>query len=129
MMHKAQQQVHNFHKKFGLLIRATPSLLPLDRKKLFYGNILEEDLELERAIDNRDIIETIDAIVDLLYVTYGMAAACGIDIEPFFDIVHRTNMAKEGGGKNAVGKPQKPVDWVPPTDAIIEELKRQLCVV
>ena len=127
-MHKAQQQVHAFHEKFGLLIRPTPSLLPLNLKDLFYGNVLEEDLELEKAIDDRDMIETIDAIVDLLYVTYGMAAVCGIDIEPFFDIVHRSNMRKSGGGKNAIGKPQKPKDWVPPTDDIIEELKRQLCV-
>ena len=36
----------------------------------------------------------IDAICDLLYVTYGAAIALGVDINPFFEEVHRSNMSK-----------------------------------
>ncbi len=125
-MHEAQKKVNEFHRKFNLPIAPTPRHLPDSLKPLFYGNIKEETRELETAIDNRDLIETADALVDLIYVVYGMAAVCGIDIDPLFDIVHASNMSKEGGGKNAVGKPQKPKGWVPPTDAIATNLSRQI---
>lgn len=54
----------------------------------------------------------VDALVDLLYVTYGTAVEMGVDLAPFFDEVHRANMHKvpgEGGGKS-----RKPERWVPP---------------
>ena len=56
--------------------------------------IMEEAGEFEDAVANGDWIGAIDAICDLLYVTYGAASAMGIDIEPFFDEVHRSNMSK-----------------------------------
>ena len=56
--------------------------------------ILEEANEFNDACKNKDAIEIIDAICDLLYVTYGAAIALGIDIDPFFEEVHRSNMSK-----------------------------------
>jgi predicted HAD superfamily Cof-like phosphohydrolase len=60
----------------------------------------------------------IDAICDLLYVTYGAAIALGIDVEPFFAEVHRSNMSKLGlDGKPIYredGKVTKPSSWSPP---------------
>lgn len=41
-----------------------------------------------------NITEIADAIADLLYVVYGTAIACGIDINPVFAEVHRSNMSK-----------------------------------
>ena len=38
----------------------------------------------------------------------------GIDIRPIWDEVHRTNMAKEGGGSRTDGKIMKPAGWQPP---------------
>ena len=37
-----------------------------------------------------------DALCDILYVTYGMAHACGIDIDECFREVHVSNMSKLG---------------------------------
>lgn len=56
--------------------------------------ILEEANEFLVASQSSDFVGMIDAICDLLYVTYGAAVAMGIDIEPFFDEVHRSNMSK-----------------------------------
>ena len=35
-----------------------------------------------------------DALTDILYVTYGAAAAFGIDLDACFKEVHRSNMSK-----------------------------------
>ena len=56
--------------------------------------IMEECLEFCQAIDDKDYVGVIDAICDLLYVTYGAAIALGVDINPFFEEVHRSNMSK-----------------------------------
>lgn len=47
---------------------------------------------------------------DVLYVVFGTAVARGIDLEPYFDKVHKNNMAKLEGGiqKDAMGKVLKP---------------------
>jgi predicted HAD superfamily Cof-like phosphohydrolase len=55
---------------------------------------MEEALEFAKATDDQNWVEIIDAICDLLYVTYGAAIAMGIDINPFFEEVHRSNMSK-----------------------------------
>jgi len=39
-------------------------------------------------------VEMIDALTDLLYVTYGFFHAFGVEPDAAFDIVHRSNMSK-----------------------------------
>lgn len=41
--------------------------------------IREEVYELSDAVNNRDFVEIHDATADIVYVTWGMAARCGID--------------------------------------------------
>jgi hypothetical protein len=62
--------------------------------KLKLDLIKEEVKELEQAIIENDYIEVIDAIADILYVTYGAATAFGFNADKAFDIVHRSNMSK-----------------------------------
>ncbi len=72
----------------------------------------ESSARRSNAVECGDWLEKVDALVDLLYVTYGAAVEMGVDLEPFFDEVHRANMCKvpgEGGGKS-----RKPEHWVPP---------------
>ncbi|MEC4688424.1 MAG: hypothetical protein VST64_08985, partial [Nitrospirota bacterium] len=52
-------------------------------------------------------------LADLLYVVYGAAVSCGIDMEPVFQEVHRSNMSKLGGYKRADGKWVKPPTYSP----------------
>lgn len=62
--------------------------------KLRMALIREEMKELEEAVANRDMTETVDALADILYVVYGMGASLGINLDKAFDVVHRSNMSK-----------------------------------
>lgn len=42
----------------------------------------------------RDPIETADALADLVYVVYGMALECGIDLDQVLAEVHSSNLSK-----------------------------------
>ena len=65
-------------------------------------DLIEEELqELTTASYNEDMVEIADALTDILYVTYGMGAALGIDLDKCFEEVQRSNMSKLG----ADGKP------------------------
>jgi predicted HAD superfamily Cof-like phosphohydrolase len=55
-----------------------------DTAKLRYNLIHEEVTELREAIRDRDFVEVIDALTDILYVVYGAGATFGIDLEAGF---------------------------------------------
>ena len=58
--------------------------------------------------------EVIDAVCDITVVIHNTTNAMGVDIEPFFDEVHRTNMLKADGPLREDGKRLKPPGWKPP---------------
>ncbi len=97
-----QKQVQEFHEAMGQPVGDSPQPLPADRVDVRVELIREEFIdELIPALQSGDLIETIDAAIDILYVTYGLIVECGFDAEPFFDEVQRSNMSKLG----ADGKP------------------------
>jgi len=65
-----------------------------ERVNMRIGLIREELSELEDAVRENNIKEVIDALSDILYVTYGMGIEMGIDLDKSFDIVHNSNMTK-----------------------------------
>lgn len=92
------EKVVEFNRVFGVpisneiekdIFTQNPRLVEL-RMKL----IREEMKELEEAVINHDMTETIDALSDILYVVYGAGASFGIDMDKAFDLVHRSNMTK-----------------------------------
>lgn len=88
--------------------------------------LLDEADELRRAIMAEDTVEMIDGICDTLYVVFGLCEAIGIvDIGPFFDEVHRTNMLKVPEHQDTFGKVLKGPLWEKPK---IAELLTQLTV-
>lgn len=50
--------------------------------------------ELRDAFASGDIVKVADSIGDALYVVLGTACACGIDIQPIFREIHRSNLTK-----------------------------------
>ena len=52
--------------------------------KLRYDLIFEEYNELLDAFREKDIVEVIDALTDILYVTYGAGVALGLDLDASF---------------------------------------------
>lgn len=65
-----------------------------------------------------DMVEAIDGLCDLLYVTFGAFDAFGVDAEPFFSLVHEANLTKLSGPVDEHGKRLKPPGFVPPNEAI-----------
>lgn len=112
-MIREQQLVAEFHRRFGL---QAPETLDVEHfpGALRVRLIQEEAEEFAEAVRDGDVPEMVDALCDLLYVTYGAAVALGVDLEPFFDEVHQTNLAKTGGSRRADGKWIKPAGWQPP---------------
>lgn len=81
--------------EFFELIEATFSEEASNSMRDSWENIFFEGLDKNTNGEwNRDIIETADALADLLYVIYGMALETGIPLDDVFDEVHRSNMSK-----------------------------------
>lgn len=118
-MHEVQRDVMDFHRVVvGIEDPTTPAIR---RPELRVELIREEAEETVWAIENGDLVGAIDGFCDLLCVVYGAAAEFGIDLEPFWNEVHRTNMAKAGGPLREDGKRLKPPGWVAPDIAGVLE--------
>lgn len=80
------------------------------------------------------LVEQVDALVDLLYFTYGSFVLMGVDPTNIFNIVHQANMGKLfPDGKPhydpVTNKVSKPDNWekdYAPEAKIKEEIKKQL---
>lgn len=114
-----QHQVAMFHSKFRVPHPSQPEALTPERQDLRLSWMQEELEELNEAFQEGNYGEQIDALCDLLYFAYGCAIEMGVDLEPFFDVVHRSNMLKEGGPTRADGKIVKPDGWVEPDIAAV----------
>jgi len=90
------QKVKNFMNAFGQEVKTSPEFPSLEVQALRIDLIKEELDELIEAMAEKDIVEVADAITDILYVTYGAAAAFGIDADACFREVQRSNMSKLG---------------------------------
>ena len=82
-------------------------------------DLIEEELEeLKEAINKKDLKETIDALTDILYVTYGAGHAFGVNLDKCFEEVQNSNMSKLGkDGKpifNEKGKVMKGPNYFKP---------------
>lgn len=120
-----QQALLEFHKAFNILINNTPTIPNKKIQKLRKDLIQEELDELVDAFEEENLVEVADALADLLYVVYGTAISCGIDIDPIFQVVHESNMSKVGGHMADNGKWIKPPTYHPPTEGIRDILDEQ----
>lgn len=93
-MNKSQRMVEEFHIEAGQYSQVTPAVPPAEVCELRRRLIQEELDEFVEAYQANDLIEVVDAIGDMLYVVYGAALAVGIDMEPIFAEIHRSNMTK-----------------------------------
>jgi hypothetical protein len=98
-----------FHVKMGLEYAAHPKQLREEAVNRRIRLIEEEFDEFIESWERDDYIGQIDALMDLLYVTYGTLVEMGIlNAQPFWDEVQRSNMTKIGGYENEYGKWVKP---------------------
>ena len=105
------EKVGLFMKTFGQEVKKKPGLSTEKINKLRVSLINEELEEFKDAIKNNDLKEAVDALTDILYVTYGAGHAFGVNLDKCFDEVQQSNMSKLGDdGKpiyNDAGKVMK----------------------
>ena len=111
-------KVKKFMQKFKQEVKSKPSFPDDNIIKLRINLIKEELLELEEALNEKNIEETADALTDILYVTYGAGHAFGINLDECFNEVQKSNMSKLGtDGKpvyNDQGKVMKGPNYFKP---------------
>ena len=109
--------VRRFHHVYGLPVQTDGASLERESLHMRMSLIAEEFAELVGAVygpssrgileeaftraiavdeDERDLVETADALADLVYVIYGMALETGIDLPGVLAEVQRSNMSKLG---------------------------------
>ena len=120
-----QAMVEAFHSKFGILVQTAPADLNEETKQLRVRLIQEEFDELKEAMASGNLSAVAKEMADLLYVTYGTAVSYGIDMEPVFQEVHRSNLSKVGGYKRADGKWVKPPTYSPADIESVVEVQRE----
>jgi len=112
-MSDAQAMVEEFHRTFDILVHLSPTIVDERTRELRINLIQEEFEELKDALTHGDLKSISKEIADLLYVVYGTAVSYGIDMDPVFREVHRSNMSKVGGYKREDGKWVKPATYSP----------------
>jgi predicted HAD superfamily Cof-like phosphohydrolase len=125
-MNEAQRMVRDFHERFRLPRNDSP-VWPGEVVHRLRVNLIEEELaELRNAGETHDLVEIADALGDLLYVVYGTAVTYGIDLDPVFSEIHRSNMSKGGSDPAARcdGKVLKGPNYTPPR--VAEVLENQI---
>lgn len=90
-----------------------------DDLNICYRLIQEEADELliglsfyRRHNDPERLPSIVDGMCDLIYVVFHLANAMKIDLEPYYDEVHRANLMKEPG--DGTHKIRKPEGWQGP---------------
>ena len=112
------EKVGLFMKTFGQEVKTNADFSSDKINKLRIDLIEEELEELKDAINKKDLKETIDALTDILYVTYGAGHAFGVNLDKCFEEVQNSNMSKlDEDGKpiyNENGKVMKGPNYFKP---------------
>ncbi|BFP42273.1 nucleoside triphosphate pyrophosphohydrolase family protein [Flavobacteriaceae bacterium GF1] len=91
--------VKAFHQAFGLgVLNAPKADLGLDKIKLRFNLMDEENEEYLEAAQKGDLVEVADALGDMLYILCGTILEHGLQykIEAVFNEIQRSNMSKLG---------------------------------
>lgn len=118
--------VKQFNRTFGIAIGKEPCLISEDQYELKVKLMKEELNEYLNACQEENSIEVCDAVVDMMYILYGIILAHGLQDVVFdmFEEVHKSNMSKLENGKvlrRSDGKVMKGSEYFPPN--LIQFLK------
>lgn len=121
MIDEAFELVAQFQKSANQPVSVSPQKLSPERVAIRAKWLLEELAELIVA---DTIYSQADALTDLLYYLLGAFVEIGVKPDSLFKIVHESNVQKldapSGMITDAVGKIQKPPNWVHPDKQITE---------
>ena len=91
--------VKEFHKAFKLDYLDKPKAdLGMDKNKLRFNLMKEENEEYFEAANNNDMVEVADALGDMLYILCGTIIEHGMEhkIDEIFSEIQNSNMSKLG---------------------------------
>ena len=104
-MKKQLDSVKQFHDTYKIGYSNVPIAdLGLEKNKLRFKLMSEENEEYIDAANNNDILEVADALGDMLYILCGTIIEHGMQdiIEPVFDEIQKSNMSKLGEDGNPI---------------------------
>lgn len=103
-MKKQLAQVKEWCDATDITVSSTPTNVPLDRHRLRFNLMAEENLEYLEACTSGDVTEIADAIGDMLYILMGTALEHGMQdyLERVFTEIHKSNMSKMGPDGKAI---------------------------
>jgi predicted HAD superfamily Cof-like phosphohydrolase len=120
-MKKQLKAVQKFHETFGLGVSyEMKANLGKQKNELRFELMREENEEYLEAVRNNDIVETADALGDMLYILCGTILEHGLQhkIEEVFDEIQNSNMSKLGANGKPIyredGKVMKGPDYFKP---------------
>ena len=99
------EAVKIFHEIYKLSYKENPTTeIGLDKIKLRFNLMAEENQEYLQAAKNNDLVEVADALGDMLYILCGTIIEHGMQdkIEEVFDEIQKSNLSK-------LGKDGKPI--------------------
>ncbi len=94
LLTSATERVREFHQATGHPVGEDGPAIPQTRLDDRVKWLLEEVGELKVA---QSVTAQVDALIDLMYFTFGAFVEMGIDPSAYFEIVHRANMEKSVG--------------------------------
>lgn len=108
--------VRQFHTTFfPEFVPSTPSFANKDAVEASLNHLEEEFIELYESFSTGDLVDILDAIVDMVYVLLGLAVRLGLPFDQAWKIVHASNMQKvRGEGRRGKIDVIKPDGWSPP---------------
>lgn len=113
-------KVAEFQKATDQPVSENPTLTWMFNDSLLrYDLMQEENKEYIVACQNRNLVEVLDACVDMLYILAGTINTHGLGniLEEAFDRVHENNLTKIGADgkvlRNPSGKILKPYGYIP----------------
>lgn len=106
------RRVRDFHKRFNHPVSDVATEMGKERRDTRFNWILEELDEFKHA---DHLVDQVDALIDILYLTYGTFVELGVDPSAHFEHVHDANMRKLDSSGSPLykedGKIAKPAGW------------------
>ena len=99
------EAVKIFHEIYKLSYKENPTTeIGLDKIKLRFNLMAEENQEYLQAAKNNDLVEVADALGDMLYILCGTILTHGMQykITEVFEEIQRSNMSKLGQDGNPI---------------------------
>ena len=97
-MQDLQRDVERFMLAADQPVSRVPKVTGSDQEELYLNLIKEEYEELVTAMSEKDIVESADAIADLVWVVIGLASTIGIPFDAVWEEVKRSNDSKTVNG-------------------------------